>query len=909
MYRFILFVGMMLLFQVGQAQTCQIQPIGKILQTFAEGEPALNAVINPTSVTEDQSGNIYFIDRANLRVRRLSPDGTLNTVAGNGLSGWSGDSGPARQARINPVSIAVSPEGVLYVADDTNRIRKVGEDGRIITVAGTGVAAFNYEDGNGPLIHLNDPTGLFYGHDGNLYFADRGNNRVRKLTPEGTVHTVAGSIRSGTTLSPEGWVIPSEDEGDGGPANMAYVPSPQAVFQLPDGRLVINDYRFGDRIRVIELDGTIRLIFRSFDLTNVRMSSSGELYMAMQGNSGIQLYRISLDGEMEATSSWPVSLLTSNAESVMGTDFYFLSGDRLIVPRTFRVGFQGQGIDSTLTPGGLWIASSGGASQRIAGKRLTLDPVIEGPASATYLPSRKIVTRADGGVYLLTDDAVYLVDRNQQVRRVFGGGTDAGDPEGKNPVNLRARVLDLTVTGTDEFIVATGTPDVSFLRVAANQARQVRAQNGEVVRIQIPQVPDHHFIEYGMDGTLYVLQASGGITETVVHTIRTNGQKNQYQAWRLKFPVRMPDGKIIASSVAGFVHYQLTPTGMGERMHLLDGIPHTRLSFSGNQIYVSPEKETPSLDLLKRNISGTTWEKLSLSQFSTGPSWIGDFVGAGPDGALILSDMKPNLWMITNPAGCSLSAGPVVKAGNLINSANYANPDTIAPGQIVSLFGENLGPADGHGMYLDKFVNWMPPPEHFPGLALGFIHQGTLYSYNSSLIYGNSTQMNVQAPFQVLDADRTYSAYLTWNGVMIPYPTSVSLKAANPGLFVVGGQKDGQGAILNQDGTANSPANPAPVGSFVALFATGMGRYDQEQQAGNISPQYPLPRVKANVAVTIGGQPAHVDYAGGAPGLTTGLTQINVLVPDGISGPELEVELLVDGVSTSGTQRVTMAVQ
>jgi uncharacterized protein (TIGR03437 family) len=129
-----------------------------------------------------------------------------------------------------------------------------------------------------------------------------------------------------------------------------------------------------------------------------------------------------------------------------------------------------------------------------------------------------------------------------------------------------------------------------------------------------------------------------------------------------------------------------------------------------------------------------------------------------------------------------------------------------------------------------------------------------------------------------------------------------------PCLFTLDGSGRGPAAALNQDGTVNTPANPAPRGSVVSLYATGGGDVEPQTPAGLLAPVEPLHRVRLPVSVTLGGVPALIEYAGASPGLVTGLVQVNVRVPDTVApGPSLPVSALVGARRTQPA--VTLAVR
>ena len=116
-------------------------------------------------------------------------------VAGTGIAGFGGDGGLAKDAQLNqPEGVAVDASGNLYIADtDNNRIRKISPNGVIVTIAGTGIAGFSGDGGLATDAQLNQPEGVAVDASGNLYIADTGNNRIRKISPDGVIITIAGT--------------------------------------------------------------------------------------------------------------------------------------------------------------------------------------------------------------------------------------------------------------------------------------------------------------------------------------------------------------------------------------------------------------------------------------------------------------------------------------------------------------------------------------------------------------------------------------------------------------------------------------------------------------------------------------------------------------------------------------------
>jgi sugar lactone lactonase YvrE len=163
---------------------------------FADGPGATARFSTPVGVAVDAAGNVYVGDRINERIRKISPTGVVSTLAGTGTNGFA--DGPGATAKFShPEGVAVDAAGNVYVADeDTNRIRKVTPAGVVSTLAGDGTRAF--ADGPGATARFNAPDGVAVDAAGNVYVADTDNHRLRKITPTGSVSTLAGDAAHAT---------------------------------------------------------------------------------------------------------------------------------------------------------------------------------------------------------------------------------------------------------------------------------------------------------------------------------------------------------------------------------------------------------------------------------------------------------------------------------------------------------------------------------------------------------------------------------------------------------------------------------------------------------------------------------------------------------------------------------------
>ena len=215
---------------------------------LGDGQPGTSVVLTLVDgITTDPEGNIYLSHRSQNRIRKVSPDGIITTVAGTGIAGYEGDGGSALKASLNFPAGLVFHNGSLYVADRNNhRVRKIDSDGIITTVAGTGVPGCCEDGGPATWAPLHFPSDVDFDSSGNLYISDRSNNRIRKVDTNGTIVTVAGLGNPGFG-------------GDFGPATGALLKYPFGIFLDGEGNLFIAD-RGNNRVRKVDQRGIITTV-------------------------------------------------------------------------------------------------------------------------------------------------------------------------------------------------------------------------------------------------------------------------------------------------------------------------------------------------------------------------------------------------------------------------------------------------------------------------------------------------------------------------------------------------------------------------------------------------------------------------------------------------------------------------
>ena len=274
---------------------------GQVL-SVGDGGPATSAgLYGPRGVAVDGRGNLYIADPQANTVRKVSPGGTITTFAGGMLDkvGFSGDGGPVTSAKVNgPWGVAVDGKGNVYIADTLNfRVRKVSPSGTITTIAGTGKSGFSGDGGPATSAQLASPHGVAVDKKGNLYIADFVNNRVRKVSPSGRITTIAGTGKSGYS-------------GDGGPATSAQLFFPVGVAVDRRGNVYIADS--SSRVRMVNSRGTITTVAgngtsggtpsslgdggpatsaRAWGVLGVAVDAQGNLYIADTGNARVRKVR------------------------------------------------------------------------------------------------------------------------------------------------------------------------------------------------------------------------------------------------------------------------------------------------------------------------------------------------------------------------------------------------------------------------------------------------------------------------------------------------------------------------------------------------------------------------------------------------------------------------------------------
>jgi uncharacterized protein (TIGR03437 family) len=237
------------------------------------------------------------------------------------------------------------------------------------------------------------------------------------------------------------------------------------------------------------------------------------------------------------------------------------------------------------------------------------------------------------------------------------------------------------------------------------------------------------------------------------------------------------------------------------------------------------------------------------------------------------------------------AATPLITPGRVVNAASPGVSSALAPGTLISIFGERLATASA-------------VPE--PGTIATQL-EGTLVVLKGialQLLYVSSNQINAMVPLDLLP-NTSYQLFVQ-QGSKVAVPAEVLLAAVQPAIFSITGTGSGQGAIVSAGGALVDNANPAQAGDTILIFAAGLGAVTPTVPSGSVSPSNPPAATRAPVQVSIGGKPAVMTFAGLAPGFF-GLYQINAVVPDGIPPSSTVPVTVTAGSETSPA--VTIAVR
>jgi uncharacterized protein (TIGR03437 family) len=765
-------------------------------QRNGDGGPATAAQIsNIQGIARDLQGNLYLSDTDHHRVRRVTAGGIITTVAGTGVAGYAGDGGPAVRAQLNlPYGLAVDATGNLYIADlGNNRIRRVWPDGVITTVI--------------PETSLATPRNVALDPAGNLYFSEFDGQRVRRISPDGRVTTAAGNGRAGFS-------------GDGGPPEQAQLAFPCGIAIDRGGALLIADAG-NNRVRRIFANGTLGTLLGGSSGTAlatpvaIATDAQGTIYV---GDAAPVVRAFSLAGRWSdiAGSSAP-GFSGDNAPALRAaispvrdlavdaaSNLYLADG-----PRVRRIDLSGI-INTIAGDGFLHAIGDGGAAP---------DAVLARP-SALALDSAGNLTIADTGT--------------ERIRQVASGtittlaGTGVASTGALNePMGLAADgagTLYVADTGNSAIRTVAADRRLRTIAAAVKQPRGVCVSrggalytvdtgNGRVLRITASttdvvaaQLTAPEACALDSFGNLFVAETGAhrvrrlspaGVWTTVAGTgvAGSDGDEGPAAAGRLSFP------RGVAVTDDGRVY--ISDTG-GNRIRLVtaDGVIHT-IAGMGEAGFSGDGEDARSARL---------YAPAGLALDGAGSLYVAD---SGNDRIRRLNPYSP--------------IAELVAAVGVVNAASGVGGG-VAPGELVRVSGAGFG-----------------------GDVPAEVWFGT---HPAAVLTCRPGELIVQVPEELAGADAT-DLEVRVAGKTVG-AAAVGVTDAAPGVLPL---------VFNEDGSVNNALGRAAAGSALTLFATGQGKLS-------------LARPVLPVRVTIAGVSAEVVRAEAAAG-ATGLLLLVVRVPGG----------------------------
>jgi trimeric autotransporter adhesin len=853
-----------------------------------DGGPAVSAQLNtPQGVALDAAGNVYIADSLNNRVRMVDTKGIITTFAGNGSvnpPGFWGDTGPATQASLHlPTGLVVDSSGKVYIAvSSDNTVRVVTTDGIINIFAGagyqgyygdynagttTGTTVTGANPGTATIAGLTNPQDVALGPNNSILIADTGNNVIRSVSSAGVISTLSGTGNIALVAS-----------GDGVATTLAML-APFSVTADSSGNLFVAEFGT-NRIRKIDTKGNIT-------------TAIGDGIQGFAGDGGAaNKVEMSLPSSVAIDSSgniYFVDSLNNRVRKLAGGNVNTIAGNGLLS----RSGDGGAATSSALnaplgvaadSAGNLYIAdTANNMVRRVDSKGVLSTFAGTGTAGSSGDGSAATSAQLNGPEGLAVDSAgnLYIADtQNHRVRKVSGGTISTVAGSGTAGFGGDGGAAGSAQLNLPFGVAVDAAGNLYIAEFGNNRVRKV-GTNGNISTLAGNGVSG-----YGGDGG-----QAGSAQINGPQGVAADSTGNVYIADTNNNRVRKVASNGVITTVAGTGIAGFSGDG-NLASNAQVGNPVAVAVDSVGNVYIADG----SLRVRKLFLSGL----ITTIAGSGARGYSGDGGGAlnatmnGPSALAI--NATGSIWVadtLNNAVRLLQFAGGGTTVSAVANSAsNLSGP--VAPGELVVLYGSGLGPAQLALYQPDANGN---VPTSVSGTSV------YINGVAAPVFYASANQVAAVVPFGIGGSlAQMYVQYQTTTSA----PFNLSVASQIPAIFTLGSGTGQAAAINNKDGSINGAARPAKVGDYIQLYITGAGQTSPSGTDGLINTA-PLPVPVGAVKVTIGGQPATVQFAGGAPGAVAGVFQVNALIPSGITvGAAVPV---VVQVGTSNSQPgVTLAI-
>ncbi len=815
--------------------------------------PAANSLLNyPRHAAVDSSGNLYVNDYNNNRVRKITPAGIISTVAGSNLCCDSPNGGLATGAYLYTGPVTTDPSGNIYIWDlFTGKVRRVTPAGIINDYAGSGQEGFAGDGGVASNARFSSVTGLGTDAQNNLYIVDGNNERIRKVSPDSSIGTVAGR---------------SHFSGDGATATAAILHRPTGVVTASDGTVYFTD-TVNHRVRKIGPDGTINTLAGTgepgfagdngpaaaaqlYFPDSITIDTAGNLYVVDQYQRRIR--KITPAGTISTVAGNGNLALSNDARGALGSGFAYITGIAIDTAGNLYVSESFANKIKKIVPTGGMTTYAGTGGEGFGGDGLSAtQAVLDTPGALAV----------DGSVLYIADTYNYRIRKidpgTGAITTVAGTGVCCDSGDGGKATLARVDAYGLLPDGNGGlwFTDSTG------VRFIAKDGTITRTAGGQALGFAGDDSPAGSNTMYNSPAGI-TLSRGGDIIVADTYNSRIRKLQPNDPA-RMDIVSGNNQTGTTGAAMQAFVIKVTGKAGIGAL-----GVPVTFAVTSG------------SADLSARTTNTDLSGQAGVSAIPTKAGTLTITATAGAFTATFSATIKDAV--VIPPA----TDVPVISQGGIGQNGFSVPPvQTISAGAITTIYGSNFlaaGSAPAINQVADGQLS-----TNFAGVCV------TVGGVRAPIFAVAATQVTIEVP--EVPAGSAPVQVIRNCGTAAEQKSNIltaSAQSASPELLYLQTNADGRNPVaavglagewIGAPGSiAGATLRPAKPGDILVVYALGFGSTIPAQVTG--VPAAGAAQVAQSVGITIGGvplAPADIQYAGASP-YFIGLYQINLRVPDGV---------------------------